>query len=315
MASNPRPGLRTIIEAAGAIQAHASIRGSAKPTRRPPIEQSIVLRLRQVGDAIDQLAPAVRALRPDAPWSTADMLRHLDPFRGRLSDVPGLKPLLMEEIPAVAKAAAEIITELDGAGIIAPRPAVAPPALYQFNITLADITPPIWRRLLLPNTLTLSRLHLAIQIAGGWCNYHLHLFEIAGTRYGAAGPDAELNVRSDTHVRLNALSFSPGSRFRYLYDFGDDWRHRVEIEAVQEIEVGALPALLGGARSAPPEDCGGLPGYEQIQRAYAGTSVDEWGQELAQWTRMRMGPLWTPETFDAELIRDRLSRTWRGPRT
>jgi len=206
-------------------------------------------------------------------------------------------------------------------------------------ITLEDIEPVIWRRLLVPTRFTLSGLHRVIQAAFEWQDYHLHQFEIERVRYDlpdlalwdppgrdwcerllADGVDpTEVKMlctppQDERTVRLSDVIGRGVHQFDYLYDFGDDWRHRVEIEAVQDVEVGALPALLGGARSAPPEDCGGLPGYEQIQRAYAGETVDEWGQELAQWARMQMGPLWTPETFDAELIRDRLSRTWRGPR-
>lgn len=208
-------------------------------------------------------------------------------------------------------------------------------------IALEDIEPVIWRRLLVPVRFTLNGLHRVIQAAFGWQDYHLHRFEIERVRYDlpdlvewdppgqewcerllADGVDpAEVRMlctppRDERTVRLSDLVERGVRQLCYLYDFGDDWRHRVEIGAVQDAQMGALPALLGGARSAPPEDCGGLPGYEQIQRAYAGGgSVDEWDQELAQWTRLQMGPSWTPETFGAELIGDRLSRTWRGPRT
>lgn len=206
-------------------------------------------------------------------------------------------------------------------------------------ITLEGIEPVIWRRVLVPAQFTLSGLHRVIQAAFEWQDYHLHRFEIERVRYDlpdlaewsppgrewcerllADGVDpAEVSMlctppRDERKVRLGDLAGRSVHQFIYLYDFGDDWEHRVEIEAMQDVDVGRLPALLGGARSAPPEDCGGLPGYEQIQRAYAGEPVDEWGQELAEWTRMGMGPRWTPETFDRRLIEDRLSRTWRGPR-
>ncbi len=118
----------------------------------------------------------------------------------------------------------------------------------------------------------------------------------------------------ERNIRLSYLVAWDIEEFEYLYDFGDDWRHHVRIEALEDIDADGLPALLGAARSGPLEDCGGAPGYELIQRAYAGEPVDEWGQELAGWARMNMGPRWTPETLNTELIKDRLSRTWRGPR-
>lgn len=206
-------------------------------------------------------------------------------------------------------------------------------------MTLEDIEPVVWRRVLVPARFTLSGLHRVVQASFGWQDYHLHRFEIGHVRYEnleivewdppgrewcerllADGVDrAEVEMlcsrpRDERKTRLGDLVDRGVREIRYVYDFGDDWWHRIEIEGVEQVEVGRLPALLSGERSAPPEDSGGLPGYEQIQRAYAGKPTDDWGRELAEWARAMMGPRWTPETFDGEIIADRLSRTWRGPR-
>ena len=207
-------------------------------------------------------------------------------------------------------------------------------------ITLDDIEPAIWRRVLVPARFTLNGLHRVIQAAFGWQDCHLHRFEADHVRYEnldltqweptprdwcdrllAQGVDpAEVEMlrtppRDERKVRLGDMVDRGIREITYLYDFGDDWAHTVEIEGVERVDVGRLPALLGGERSAPPEASGGLPGYEQIQCVYAGESTDEWGRELAQWARSQMGPSWTLETFELELIQDRLSRTWRGPRS
>jgi hypothetical protein len=172
-----------------------------------------------------------------------------------------------------------------------------------------------------------------------WQESHLHLFIIDGVQYDLPdlvewdppGPEwCEMALangadpvevammcapsRDERKVRLGDLARRGIREFDYLYDFGDHWEHRVEIEAVEEVDVGRLPALLGGARSGPLEDCGGVHGYDLLQRAFVGEPVEEWGQELAEWARMNMGPWWSPDRINEELIEDRLSRTWRGPR-
>jgi hypothetical protein len=269
-----------------------------------------MLRLRHLADAIDQLSPAVRAMRPEAPWPAVEVLRRVHPFGDQLSSLPGLEHLLSEEIPALGKAAAEIIAELDTAHVDVPRPQIAPPALYQFKVTMTDITPPIWRRLLVSNTASLRRLHLAIQIAGGWGNCHLHVFDIAGTRYDPRDPFGELHFHSDAHARLNALPLSPGSRFQYLYDFGDGWKHEVLLEEVRTAgEAPAFPVCLAGERAFPPEDSGGVPGYYRMLRILGQPEHPEYKE-----TRAWVGQQYDPEFFDLGLVNERL-RVRRPRRT
>jgi hypothetical protein len=52
--------------------------------------------------------------------------------------------------------------------------------LLQFKIELNDITPLIWRRIQVPSEYNFWDLHVAIQDAMGWLDYHLHHFEIKG---------------------------------------------------------------------------------------------------------------------------------------
>jgi Plasmid pRiA4b ORF-3-like protein len=68
------------------------------------------------------------------------------------------------------------------------------PVAYQLTITLADIQPPIWRRVLVPGVLTLDQLHHLIQQLMGWINAHLHEFVIGGQRYGMPDPDMPVST-------------------------------------------------------------------------------------------------------------------------
>lgn len=169
---------------------------------------------------------------------------------------------------------------------------------YQLKITLADVRPPVWRRVQVPASITLGELHGVIQTAMGWTNTHLHEYEINGARYGVPDPDwGDEDVRSEDKVRLCDVA-ADGSRLRYTYDFGDDWRHVIEVEKVLPTESGdILPRCLTGRRGCPPEDVGGPWGYAEFLDAYADPQHDE-HEEMREWA----GPYFDPEAFDADEV-------------
>ncbi|HOC17939.1 MAG TPA: plasmid pRiA4b ORF-3 family protein [Vicinamibacterales bacterium] len=137
-------------------------------------------------------------------------------------------------------------------------------------VTLHGISPPIWRRLQVEASMTLEKLHDVIQAAFGWTDSHLHAFLAGDERIGiphdlddiATG----LVTRSGRLVRLADLVDLGFTRFAYEYDFGDSWMHTIEVEEVRpgREEGDAWARCLEGARACPPEDCGGVRGYEQL---------------------------------------------------
>lgn len=142
--------------------------------------------------------------------------------------------------------------------------------VFQVRVTLVGITPAVWRRFLLPGNTKLEQVHECIQGAFGWQNCHLHEFEIAGKRYGdpdSAHGDREIISERGTKSKLKFFDLQAGDKFLYIYDFGDDWRHELEIEAILPPDPnGYYPDCIGGARACPPENCGGLPGYQRLVR-------------------------------------------------
>ncbi len=143
--------------------------------------------------------------------------------------------------------------------------------IFRLKVTLDEIRPPIWRRIDMPSDITLARLHLAFQAAMGWQEAHLHEFRIDGGEYGE--PDAEWDDgrdhRSDRRYRLDTVA-SVGSRFSYIYDFGDYWVHRVVVEKALPPEPGVrYPRVVTGKRACPPEDVGSVPGYYDFVDATA----------------------------------------------
>src|SRR5271169_3728345 len=171
------------------------------------------------------------------------------------------------------------------------------PNAVKLRIALDDIEPPVWRQLVVPLAWRLDQLHLAIQAAFNWWNAHLHEFRIGGLRYG--DPDVEDMAFEDSprlfdEREVTLRDFGRGVRFTYAYDFGDNWRHTVEIEELLALDIEPkLATCVDGARARPPEDVGGVSGYE----AFLAIMADPNDQEYAE-TKRWCGGHFDPEWFD-----------------
>jgi len=176
------------------------------------------------------------------------------------------------------------------------------------KIELSELDPPVWRRVAVPTDFPLRRLHDVIQAVFDWRDSHLHQFEVDDRVYGQteiAGEDFWPGRQySDRNVTLGALLARGVERFVYRYDFGDDWEHIVTVEGVAAPEAGvAYPALLDGARRAPPEDCGGPPGFEAFLEAMADEAHEE-HDDLMDW----YGGPFDPEDMELEIVEAMLGR-------
>ena len=175
--------------------------------------------------------------------------------------------------------------------------------MYQLKVTLLDTKPPIWRRVLVDGSATLDQVHEVIQAAFGWWNYHLHEFEIGGARYGVPDPDWDWEPpRDERHVRLESVA-KEGTSFRYTYDFGDAWDHRIVVEKLTPATPGmAIPACIDGRRVCPPEDCGGTWGYRDLLEILSDPTHPEHAARR-EW----LGHPFDPEAFDKAEFEDNLS--------
>ena len=116
----------------------------------------------------------------------------------------------------------------------------------------------IWRRVLVPATMTLEELHGVFQVTIGWRSLHLYQFRIHAVHYGSF----DLCVESPDRM-LGGFNFRRGEKFVYEYDMGDYWEHEVRIENWLEPQPGKrYPVCIGGNGACPPEDCGGPAGYD-----------------------------------------------------
>ncbi|MDP2948722.1 MAG: plasmid pRiA4b ORF-3 family protein [Chloroflexota bacterium] len=167
--------------------------------------------------------------------------------------------------------------------------------VYQVKVTLKGVRPPVWRRFLVRDV-TLHELHLVLQAAMGWENSHLYQFTIGGDEYSDPLPD--LDMKDSTRIRLGQVFRSAGTRFTYVYDFGDSWEHEVRIEKSLAAEAGKrYPVCLAGRRACPPEDCGGVWGYEELLEAIRDPEHEQ-HQELLEW----LGGPFDPEAFSVALV-------------
>jgi len=143
--------------------------------------------------------------------------------------------------------------------------AAATDAIAILRIEIEDIEPLIWRRVAVRTSLNLKALHKVVQASMGWLDYHLWEFTADGRKYGILipdDPDWNRRINNAASTKLSALLTTGVTGLGYVYDFGDDWKHRIIVEAIKPAEAGeSYPRFLGGERRCPPEDCGGLPGY------------------------------------------------------
>ena len=177
-----------------------------------------------------------------------------------------------------------------------------PQRIYQLKATILGTKPPVWRRLLVAETTTLLRLHDVLQAAFGWWDSHLHEFEIDGVSYGTDdGEGWGPPPKDESRTRLGAVA-RQDTKLKYVYDFGDNWRHAVLVEKVLPAEPGAhYPACTGGRRACPPEDCGGVWGYEQFVAAISDPQHAE-HDSMLEW----VGGAFDPDAFDATDFAQRL---------
>src|SRR5258707_15122352 len=109
----------------------------------------------------------------------------------------------------------------------------AVPKLYELHVELEDIEPRIWRRILVPGSITLPQLHDLLQLVMGWTNSHLHSFEVGERMFGMDGTDLEeLNMLNEKKFTLDEVLGDSIREFNYDYDFGDSWRHRVTVTPI-----------------------------------------------------------------------------------
>ena len=190
--------------------------------------------------------------------------------------------------------------------------------MYQFKITLLESHPLIWRRIQVKDC-TLDKLHEHIQSVMGWTNSHLHHFMIGEQLYG--DPELmkenfeEMAYKDSTTTKISDILPKTGKRFSFIYeyDFGDCWEHEVLFEGCPKPEAGRqYPICLEGERACPPEDVGGVGGYDDFLNTIQDKSHEE-RAEMFEWA----GGWFDPEEFDPVVATKSMKKgifDWRSER-
>jgi len=188
-------------------------------------------------------------------------------------------------------------------------------AVFQFRITLQDIKPTIWRCIQIAKQCTFWDLHVAVQNAMGWTDSHLHEFRVFNPATGKKECIGIPDNNEDVHPTLagwdvkveHYMRSEANYEIRYLYDFGDDWEHLIAFEGEHDKQADKYPVCLAGERACPPEDVGGIPGYENFITIIKNPRHKE-RKELLEW----VGGKYDPEKFDPKKVKfDNPKIRWR----
>ena len=192
------------------------------------------------------------------------------------------------------------------------------PQPIALRIELQEVTPLVWRRVLVSNQWTLASLHNYLQWVMGWTDTHVHEFRIGE---GAVAPDwwihevgqdADVSDYRDERrvsVATVARELGVGGEFEYRYDMGDGWRHRIVIESLPPgwtLDDLPLPVCVSGENSCPPEDVGGSQGYELFLEIIRDRHHEQY-EDMMRW----IGGVFNPKGFDL----NRLNRDWKGAKS
>jgi len=188
-----------------------------------------------------------------------------------------------------------------------------PTSIARIKVVLDDVTPTVLRRLEVPLSLKLDRLHMVLQVALGWTNSHLYEFRFKDIGFGVPDPDwgfgdGPLDARKAT--LLDVIEDTGVKSFKYLYDFGDGWEHSIKIERIELAAVGvSYPRLLEASGCCPPEDVGGPWGYEEAREALTDPKHER-HQEIAEWWGVDALGINTIDISAIEAELSKLARRW-----
>lgn len=171
--------------------------------------------------------------------------------------------------------------------------------VYQLRISLEGSKPEeIWRRFLVSGNTTLSKLHRVIQAVMDWTDTHLHEFIIDNVAYSEPDPEFGVEgVQNEKKVHLYQVAPRPRKSFLYVYDFGDDWAHKVTVEKIMDKHerFSGKPVCLGGERACPPEDSGGIYSYYEKLDIIEDPGDPDY-EDILEW----LGDDFDPDYFDVE---------------
>jgi hypothetical protein len=141
--------------------------------------------------------------------------------------------------------------------IQATLPPEAMTTVYRLRVELAWVDD-VWRRIEIRGDQTLDDLHLAIQSAFDWDNDHMYAFFLSNKAWDQK-TEYEGNPLGEGNAGITpifTLKLRARKKFLYIFDFGDDLRHSITVEAV--VKKGTAPdtdypRIIEAHGDAPPQ--------------------------------------------------------------
>jgi hypothetical protein len=249
---------------------------------------------------------------PVEPDQVEDLSLCLPIFRERVRTMPKpAQPGVPPAAPADTWESRIAVSDFSGSGRRTPpagrsrggRASVS--VVHRIKVTLAGSKPPIWRRLEVPSAITLAGLHEVLQTAFDWDDGHLWVFEAGSDTFGVG--DLGTPRKDARRMTLGQVAPRKGFTISYVYDFGDDWRHKIQVEDIGAAEPGVTyPRCLTGKRAAPPEDCGGVWGYAELIEILADPAHPEHEDRL-DWLGLYSADEFDPAEFSVDELNDMLA--------
>ena len=183
--------------------------------------------------------------------------------------------------------------------------------VLQLKVTLRDTRPPIWRRIQVCDDITMAKLHDVLQIVMGWNDAHLHEFELGRFCIRTPVPDCPEwmdDAKDARKLKLRDLRCEEKTRFSYTYDMGDNWEHIILVEKILPADKTSPKAVcLKGKLACPPEDCGGVWGYEEILEMLQNPQQPDTAERL-KWLNHQYEDGYTPAYFSVEEVNQELQQ-------
>jgi hypothetical protein len=191
---------------------------------------------------------------------------------------------------------------------------------FQLKITLTGSKPPIWRRILVPSDFTFHDLHLTIQVAFDWMNYHLYCFEkpcpVTNNMrtFSPEGAIVDMSIEDNKELgtidcrkeKIKKYFKEKGDKMIYTYDFGDDWEHKIALEKIIDGYEFNYPQCLKAVRCSPADDSGGIWGWEEkIEKMQNYNPKNEEHVEIFEWLQgvlFEMDEVEDPRDFDPKRV-------------
>jgi len=147
---------------------------------------------------------------------------------------------------------------------------------YTIRVALKGTDPQVWRKFECPSNISLRHLTELILQLMGWENEHLNQIKASGNVYYVPcyqhDPDMDWgDHRYQEEYMLSDILREKGKTVSWEYDFGDSWNHDIRLSSIANYALDESHDIIfkSGKGACPPEDCGGIWGYNELLELHA----------------------------------------------